>query len=81
MIMSDKEGVISSVLYGPDQRTRITTLTRDALFVVYMPGGIEKEEICSHLKDIKENVLLFSPSAEAKTAKIYSAYSEEVVEM
>lgn len=61
MIMADEEGVISSVLYGPDHRTRITADTQNVLFVVYAPGGIEKEELCRHLEDIKENVLLFRP--------------------
>jgi DNA/RNA-binding domain of Phe-tRNA-synthetase-like protein len=29
MIMADRKGVISSVLYGPDQRTKITLQTRE----------------------------------------------------
>jgi len=81
MIMADAEGVISSVLYGPDQRTRITVDTRDVLFVVYAPGGIGKEELCRHLRDIKKNVFLFSPSAETEPARIFSAYGEEVVDL
>ncbi len=79
MIMADQEGVISSVLYGPDQRTRITTNTRNALFVVYAPGGIAEEDLCRHLRDIKENVLLFSPFTEIGPAKIFSIHGEEVV--
>jgi len=35
MFVADEQGVISDVIYGPDQRTRITTTTRRALFVVY----------------------------------------------
>ncbi len=79
MIMTDQESVISSVLFGPDQRTRITAHTRNALFVVYAPGGITKEEIYHHLRDIGENVLIFSPFIETGPAKIFSAHGEEDV--
>ncbi len=79
MIMTDQEGVISSVLYGPDQRTRITTYTRNALFVVYAPGGIAKEDLCRHLRDMEENVLIFSPFIDTGPAKIFSVHGEEVV--
>ncbi len=79
MFMADREGIISSVLYGPDQRTRMTVSTRKALFVVYAPGGIEREELCRHVKDIKETVLLFSPSAETEPGKIFSSSGEEDV--
>lgn len=78
MIMTDGEGVISSVLYGPDGRTKITLQTREVLFVVYAPAGIEKENIYRHLEDIRENVFLFSPQAEAEPIKIYSSSGEEV---
>lgn len=76
MIMADQEGVISSVLYGPDQRTKMTIDTREALFVVYAPAGVEKEGLQGHLEDIKENVVLFSPSAEIEAAKIFTALDE-----
>ncbi len=79
MIMADQEGVISSVLYGPDQRTKITIETREALFVVYAPGGITKEDLYRHLRDIKENVLIFSPFTETGQAKIFSVHGEEVI--
>ena len=72
MIMSDGEGVISSVLYGPDERTRMTLQTREVLFVVYAPAGIDAESTHRHLEDIRENVLLFSPQAEAEPIIIHS---------
>jgi hypothetical protein len=34
MMMADGQGVISSILYGPDRRTRITADTRQAIFAV-----------------------------------------------
>ncbi len=79
MTMADQEGIISSVIYGPDQRTMMTANTRNALFVVYAPGGVEREELCGHLKDIEETVLLFSPSAETELKRIFSASGAEDV--
>jgi DNA/RNA-binding domain of Phe-tRNA-synthetase-like protein len=79
MIMADRKGVISSVLYGPDQRTKITLQTREVLFVVYAPDGIAKENVHQHLQDIRENVSLFSPQAEFASEKIYSSLGEETV--
>lgn len=40
MMMADGQGIISCVLYGPDQRTRITADTRQVIFAVYAPPGI-----------------------------------------
>lgn len=41
--MADGEGVISTVLFGPDQRTRITPGTTDVLFAAYAPTGVTEE--------------------------------------
>jgi len=64
MIMSDARGIISSVIYGPDGRTRITDQTVSAFFVVYCPPGVGREKVETHLLDIKTNIDLFSPDAE-----------------
>jgi len=64
MFMADGEGVISSVLYGPDSRTCITPATRSVLFAVYAPPGIARATVASHLEDIRNNVALISPDAE-----------------
>jgi DNA/RNA-binding domain of Phe-tRNA-synthetase-like protein len=64
MMMVDGEGIISSVLQGPDQRTRITPETREVLFAVYAPAGVGESAVRSHLEDIAANVLLVAPQAE-----------------
>lgn len=63
MCMSDSEGVISSVLSGPDARTRITRATKAALFVVYAPEGIQPSAVLDHLAEIQRGVTRFSPAA------------------
>jgi DNA/RNA-binding domain of Phe-tRNA-synthetase-like protein len=64
MMMVDRKGIISSVLYGPDRRTRITPETRDVLFAVYAPAGIGENAVQEHLDDIRSNVLVVAPKAE-----------------
>ena len=64
MMMADGEGIISTVLHGPDRRTRITPESRKALFAVYAPAGVGESAVRDHLEDIRANVLLVSPEAE-----------------
>lgn len=73
MIMRDAHGVIASVIYGPDRRTRITPKTRNAFFVVYAPPGVRPEQVESHLGDIRDNVLLFSENTETAFLQTYVA--------
>jgi DNA/RNA-binding domain of Phe-tRNA-synthetase-like protein len=64
MLMRDRGGIISAVLYGPDQRTRLTPRTTDALFVTYAPAGIAIETVRAHLSEIADYVRIASPQAE-----------------
>jgi DNA/RNA-binding domain of Phe-tRNA-synthetase-like protein len=63
MLMADGAGVVSSVLLGPDRRTRITDGTRRVLFAVYAPPGVGEEAVRRHLGDIEANVRLAAPGA------------------
>lgn len=71
MLMRDREGIISSVVFGPDYRTRITAGTSRSLFVVYAPPGIEQSLVERHLGDILDNVRLFAPEAMSVGGGIY----------
>ena len=73
MTVRDAQGVISSVVYGPDYRTRITAESRDILFSVYAPPGIEPERIQQHLRDIQANVMLIAPAAETELLQVFDA--------
>ncbi len=72
MMMADAQGIISSVLYGPDQRTRITPDTRHVLFAVYAPPGIGEPAVAQHLEDLRAAVLLFAPEAEVEGLDVCS---------
>src|SRR5512144_2046502 len=45
MMISDQTGIISSIIYGPDQRTQITPLTRNVVFTVYAPPEIAEQTV------------------------------------
>ncbi|MFC1983075.1 phenylalanine--tRNA ligase beta subunit-related protein [Chloroflexota bacterium] len=71
MIISDKAGIISSVAYGPDQRTRIVTGTQNVLFTTYAPTGIMHDAVREHLHHIESNVLLVAPEAKVEILDVY----------
>jgi len=71
MMISDQIGVISSIVYGPDQRTQIIPDTHNVIFTVYAPPGIDEQTMEQHLRDIKDNVMLFAPQAQVELLKVY----------
>ena len=73
MYIRDEAGILSSVLYGPDDRSKITPGTRQALFCVYAPPGIPPEAVASHLADIAGNVRLVAPQAAVTEQRVYTA--------
>jgi DNA/RNA-binding domain of Phe-tRNA-synthetase-like protein len=73
MQMIDQTGVISSILYGPDQRTQITANTRRVLFAVYAPPGIDVADVQHHLEDIRQFVGLVSPEATIELLEVFGA--------
>jgi DNA/RNA-binding domain of Phe-tRNA-synthetase-like protein len=76
MLMRDGAGIISAVLNGPDQRTRLSEATRRALFVTYAPAGISSAEVQGHLDQIVENIRLVSPRAAVEQLVILNACEE-----
>jgi DNA/RNA-binding domain of Phe-tRNA-synthetase-like protein len=71
MLIRDQNGVISSIIYGPDQRTQITSETRNVVFTVYAPPGIEEQTVKGHLLHIQENVMIFAPQAQVEVLHVY----------
>jgi DNA/RNA-binding domain of Phe-tRNA-synthetase-like protein len=79
MMTVDKEGILSTVIHGPDYRTRISPQTRDALYVTYGPDGIRRSQVLDHARDIAEGILLFSLSAVVEPLRVLSAGGIEEV--
>jgi DNA/RNA-binding domain of Phe-tRNA-synthetase-like protein len=73
MFIRDEAGVISDIVYGPDQRTAINAQTRNVVFTVYAPAGIGEETVLNHLHDLRENVLLVAPDAHVEMLQVFSA--------
>jgi DNA/RNA-binding domain of Phe-tRNA-synthetase-like protein len=71
MFIADTQGIISTVLYGPDRRTRITSKTERVFFTIYAPPGIGVQPVDEHLRDIQTNVLLIAPEAEVELMEVY----------
>ena len=77
MMISDQIGVISSILYGPDQRTQITPETSNAIFTAYAPPGIKEEAVIEHLQHIQDNVMIFAPQAQVESLKVYGVHNPD----
>jgi DNA/RNA-binding domain of Phe-tRNA-synthetase-like protein len=71
MMISDQVGIISDVIYGPDRRTQITADTRNVIFTVYAPEGIDQQAVAEHLQDIRDFILIFAPQAQVEVLKVY----------
>lgn len=71
MMLSDDNGIISSILNGPDHRTQVASSTKNVVFYVYAPNGVEDDTITNHLKDIISYVSIFSPDAKVDLLDIF----------
>lgn len=71
MMIADTEGIISSIIHGPDSRSRITPSTQKVVFLVYGPAGISKDVILDHLSAIYAYVKLVSPNAQIERQEVY----------
>jgi len=73
MYIADAQGILSSVIYGPDHRTQITDRTHKALFTVYAPAGIEPTTVEKHLTSIETYVRLIAPEAKTAHSAVHAA--------
>jgi DNA/RNA-binding domain of Phe-tRNA-synthetase-like protein len=71
MFIADSQGILSSIIYGPDRRSRINPATGQVIFTVYAPPGISRPQLLAHLRDIQANVLLVSPAARTAVLDVY----------
>ena len=71
MFISDKLGIVSDIVYGPDQRTQINPDTCNVVFTVYAPAGIDEQAVTRHLQDIRDYVLVIAPQSQVELMKVY----------
>ncbi len=70
MFLADDLGIVSSIMQGPDYRTRLKETTQDALFFVYAPPGVAAASIRRHLEELDRNIRLFAPELESSALEI-----------
>jgi DNA/RNA-binding domain of Phe-tRNA-synthetase-like protein len=70
MYVADAQGILSSIIYGPDQRTQIIPETKNVLFTIYAPEGIDPAKVEKHLGDIRDLVLLVTPNAKVEMLQV-----------
>ena len=73
MRINDAAGIISSIIYGPDQRTCILSSTQKVAYVVYAPAGIGQDSVFQHLSEIHRYVNLFCSNAAVVLQQVYIA--------
>jgi DNA/RNA-binding domain of Phe-tRNA-synthetase-like protein len=73
MYIADRQGIISNIIYGPDQRTCINPQTTRVIFTTYAPPGISPAQVADHLERIQGYVLLISPKAVPELKQVYEA--------
>jgi DNA/RNA-binding domain of Phe-tRNA-synthetase-like protein len=70
MMIRDAEGILSTVLSGPDARTRISPATASVLFTAYAPEGVGESALRSHLDEMEEYVRVVSSEAETELKQV-----------
>lgn len=73
MMIGDRRGVISCILYGPDRRTRIRPETERVVFTVYAPAGIAPQDVRNHLEALRANVAVVAPEATVAAIEVHGA--------
>ena len=71
LYIKDQKGIISAVLYGMDERTKVTEKTTEALYTVYVPFKIEEEKVIAHLEDMAEYLRLNDKNVRVEEIRIY----------
>lgn len=70
--VADQSGILSSVLTGPDYRTRITEKTEEVLYVAYGIEGVTHEQIRHHLSTIGHYLKEVIPNVQVSPVHIFS---------
>jgi len=70
MFIHDDAGVLSSIIYGPANRARITPETNRVLFTVYAPPGIGLDGVKVHLERLREYVQIIGPQAQVEYQEV-----------
>jgi DNA/RNA-binding domain of Phe-tRNA-synthetase-like protein len=70
MCIRDGGGIVSSVVYGPDDRTRLSEETGTAVFTTYAPAGIGRDLLTRQMELIAEGVRVAAPGSAVESMEI-----------
>jgi DNA/RNA-binding domain of Phe-tRNA-synthetase-like protein len=73
MAIRDADGILSAVIYGPDERTRLRPQTHAVIFTAYAPAAVDDAALDEHLRRLERLVGADSPAAETDFIKISRA--------
>jgi DNA/RNA-binding domain of Phe-tRNA-synthetase-like protein len=71
LMLCDGEGPVSSILRGPDARTSITSQTKNVLFSIYTPPGVDFLLVEKNLKELEMRVRSVAPAPKTTLLKVY----------
>ena len=71
LYIRDTKDIISNVLNGMDERTKVTSDTHTAMYNVYVPFSIDDQKILSHLDDMANYLKLNDESIIIEERSIY----------
>lgn len=71
LMLFDSTGPLSSILRGPDLKSRITSSTTAVLFSVYAPPGIDEGYIEDNLHKLEKRIRALSPSSRTELLQVF----------
>lgn len=71
LYLRDEKGGVSSILQGPDCRTRLTEGTQRALYFVYGVEGVGEQRIREHLNTIASYLQQANPAVEIESLEVF----------
>jgi DNA/RNA-binding domain of Phe-tRNA-synthetase-like protein len=71
LYIRDSKDLISNVLNGMDERTKVTADTQTALYTVYVPFTVKDEKVIEHLNDMVAYLKLNDESVTIEEISLY----------
>ena len=73
MIMRDEYGISCSVIYGQDNRSPISSITSQVLYVSYAPQGVPADAVEDHMQRLENTIRLFSKKTVVEQRRLVQA--------
>ena len=72
IVLRDGMGIIASVLYGPDNRTKIIPISKNIIYMAYFTFAVTRSEIIIVMADLAKYLRICEcPHANIERMKIY----------